>query len=154
MDKNKIMVAFLLGCPTFQTSSLFFNFAEAKDDVSVFIKDADKKLKTYIDGSVLRAYTFSIISCKSVTQNAIISAATDENIESLAEVQAIIDWINQEAEERRFPLFDTNCIVDEMQCLTDDPGLYSVDASVDPPLAKYTITIQIQYLDKSKMIFT
>lgn len=151
-EKNQSIIEYLLTCPSFVQSSLFFNFAEEEDGTNQFIKIADETKKKYIDGSELKTYTFNIISYKSVASNAVVAEYSDENMEDMAEAQAIITWVNEQNDIRNFPDFGEKCTVDDIRCLTNDPDLFGVDTSVDPPLAKYSIVIQIEYLDTTKSL--
>lgn len=153
-DKNSSIIEYLLECPYFAGSSLFFNFAEEDDGTNQFIKIADDTNVSYVDGSKLKTYTFNIISYKSVSHSAIIPEFDDENMSELAEVQAIINWINEQDENHNYPNFGEGYHVDSIKCLTNDPNLFGLDTESDPPLAKYSIVIQIEYLDKTKMLFS
>lgn len=63
MDKNQAVIDFLLKCPQIKENPLFFNFAEAKDNNKQIVTIANDKSvnKGFVDGSVLRRYTFTII---------------------------------------------------------------------------------------------
>ena len=75
MDKNKSVIDFLLQCPQIKDNPLFFNFAEAQDNNKQFVTAANSKSisKEYIDGSVLKQYTFTIIDYRSVSYQAIVA---------------------------------------------------------------------------------
>lgn len=156
MDKNEAMIKFLLTCPTIQANPLFFNFASEEDGSNHFITETDSKKRTYVDGSVLKQYTFTIASYYAVSHNAIIddvesaSILADENIENMAKVQEILDWIEEQADSQNYPDFGEKCVVDDMSPLTSDPDLDGIDTSVNPPIARYSIGVRVMYLDKSK----
>ena len=166
VDKNQAMIDFLITCPVIQNSPLFFNFAKAKEDNNQFILlSNDIRLnEPYIDGSVLKQYKFILVTYKSLSLNPIVKVASigenqpsatdmtnypNENLAEIAEFQAIIDWVNEQAEANNFPNFGSNCIIDSMRVLSDNPSLYDVDESVSPPVARYSISIQVDYLDNS-----
>jgi hypothetical protein len=151
-ELTQAVVDFLLDCPYIE--KLFFNFAEAADGNNQFIKDVDTTLKKYIDGGQLRCYTYTIVSYHAVSHNPLVDEIgfADENMENLNNVQNIIDWVNEQNELRNYPSFGQDIVIDSMECLTDDPSLNGVDVSQNPPLAKYSFTIRIQYLDNSKAI--
>lgn len=153
IDKNKAIVNFLLGCETFQTYQLYFNYAEESDNANQVITMADKVRKSYVDGSEDKTYTFTLVSYKSIEHIPLISPETDGNISDMAAVQEIMDWINEQGRQHNFPDFGENCTIDSMKCLSDDPDLFGVDRSVTPPLAKYSFVIQIEYLDTSKVLW-
>lgn len=157
MDKNKAIIEYLFGCPTIANNPLFFNFAEAEDNNKQIITAAnDKKLsKPYIDGSVLKLFTFTIIDYRSVIYQALVNDPNypNENVEEILDVQSIIDWIETQNDLCNYPDFGSDCLVEQIQALSDSPNLNGVDTSGSPSLAKYSVSIQVQYLDKSKVLW-
>jgi len=157
MDKNIAMIKFLLDCPTIQENPLFFNFANEEDGNNHFITEKDTKKRSFIDGSILKQYTFSIASYSSVTHNAVVkeddNILMNENIENMAKVQAILDWINEQAENQNFPDFGEGCKVESMETLTTDPDIDGIDTSVNPPIARYSVGVKLDYLDTSKQLW-
>lgn len=155
MDKNQLMVEFLQTCPTIKDNPLFFNFGNVEDNAhQLTINSDDVALqKPYIDGSVLKRYTCSIDSFKSVACIPVLEVNTDENIEDLAEVQNLLDWINEQGENFNFPNFGESISVEEMKTLSAKPVLLGVESSLNPPMAIYRITIQIDYIDNTKRLW-
>lgn len=157
MDKNQAVIDFLLDCPQIQANPLFFNFLNAKDNnKQILTQTNDVNIdRPYIDGSVMRRFTFSIVDFKSVAFLAIPKDPTksSENVDDMAEVQDILDWITEQADDQNFPDFGENCVVDRMWVSTSTPNLNGVDTSVTPALAKYSMSIQIEYLDNSKKLW-
>lgn len=165
VDKNQAVIDFLLNCPTIQSHPLFFNFLNARDNNKQIITQAnDVSLnRNFIDGSVLKRYTFSIIDFRSASFDAIprneipgTTTSTDyisENVEDMFDVQGIMDWINEQADAESYPDFGDDCFIDSMKTTSDNPSLNGVDTSVAPALAKYSMSIQIDYLDKTKAIW-
>lgn len=153
VDKNQAMIDFLLNCPVIQNNPLFFNFARAKEDNNQFILlSNDTKLnEPYIDGSVLKQYRFILLSYKTASFNPVIkvSGYPDENLSEIAEFQKVIDWVKEQSEANVFPDFGPDCIIDSMNVLSENPTLYDIDETTAPPVARYSITIQIDYLDNS-----
>lgn len=156
MDKNKAVIDFLIQCPAIQNSSLYFNFTQAEDDNKQFVTTANDKLmnKTFVDGSVQKRYTFTIIDYRSVAYQALVKdpdyVSLNENVEELLDVQSIMDWISEQAENHNYPDFGTDCFIDDMRTLTENPNTNGVDTSLTPALAKYSISVQIDYIDYSK----
>lgn len=156
VDKNKAVIDFLIQCPAIQNSSLYFNFTEVEDDNKQFVTTANDKLmnRTFIDGSVQKRYTFTIIDYRSVVYQALVKdpefIAVNENVEELLDVQGIMDWINEQADNHNYPDFGEDCLVDDMRTLTENPNTNGVDTSLTPALAKYSISVQIDYIDYSK----
>lgn len=158
MDKNEAMIKFLMQCPTIQENPLFFNFAEEEDGNNHFITEKDTKKKTYIDGSVLKQYTFTIASYCSVSHNAVLKDTDtdniiDENIENMAKVQAVLDWIDEQSDNRNYPDFGAECEVEDMSTLTTDPDIDGIDTSVNPPIARYSVGVKLMYRDCSKQVW-
>lgn len=159
IDKNQAVINFLLQCPQIASSKLFFNFINGSvDDKQIITTASDRQThKPFIDGSVMKRYTFTIIDFRSVTYQAIVKTTTpgypNENVEEMLDVQGIVDWVMDKAEAREFPDFGTDCVIDGMKTLTDTPNLNGVDRQASPPLAKYSIAIQIDYIDNTKRIW-
>ena len=156
-DKNQAVISFLFTCPALASSSLFFNFINAKNDNKQLITlTNDISLhRPYIDGSVLKRYTFTLIDFKSISYNALVNLTgySDENVDDMLEVQQIIDWITLQNDRRNYPNFGPDMQIEEMRALSDNPNLNGIDNSVQPALAKYSVSIQIDYVDSSKAIW-
>lgn len=161
VDKNQAVIDFLLTCYQIRSNPLFFNFLNAKDGSKQIITQSnDKALNhNYVDGSVMKRYTFSLIDFRSVAYQAIpvvgttLEVYSTENVEELFDIQGIMDWVQEQADARNFPDFGDDCIIEDMKTTTENPNLNGVDTSVSPALAKYSMSIQIDYLDTSKVIW-
>lgn len=157
VDKNQAIIDFLIQCPTIANNPLFFNFLDAKDDNKQIITQANDTImnRKYIDGSVLKRFTFTIIDFRSVAFQPIPKATgyVSENVEELFDVQGIMDWVNEQADLGNYPDFGTDCFIDSMITTSNNPNLNGVDTQVVPALAKYSMSIQIDYIDKSKSIW-
>ena len=157
MDKNKAVIDFLLTCDYIKNNPLFFNFGEAKSDNKQIVTIAnDTRVNTpFIDGSVRKRYTFTIIDYKSVAYKAIPrrEGATDENLENAFESQQVIDWVEEQSDLHNYPDFGVDCKIDDMRVVTDQPNMNGVDRNITPALAKYSISIRIDYIDYSKAIW-
>ena len=157
MDKNKAIIKYLMQCPTIKNNPLFFNFGEVEDNSKQIVTTStDKNIeRPYIDGSVLKRYTFTIIDYRSVIYQALVTIEGDdnENVEDMMDVQSIIDWIDEQNDNYNFPDFGNDCVVEEITALTDIPDLNGVDKDWSPNLAKYSIAIRVQYLDNTKKIW-
>ena len=71
----------------------------------------------------------------------------------MASVQDIVDWIAEQNELRNYPDFGEKCRIEDMTVLTDNPNLNGIDTNTSPALAKYSMSIQIQYIDSSKRVW-
>lgn len=155
-DKNTAVIKFLMSCPIIQENPLFFNFANEEDGNNHFITETDKMKKRYIDGSVLKQYTFTIASYKSVAHLAVVEeedSFNNQNIEDMAMVQSILDWIEEQASNCNYPDFGEMFPVESMETVTTDPDLDGIDTSVNPPIARYSIAVRIEYLDNTKKLW-
>ena len=157
VDKNESIITYLLGCPVIADNPLFFNFINAKDNNNQIITSGnDTALQVkYVDGSILKEYIFTIVLFKSVSQNAVVKAEgyPDENVTDLADIQSLIDWINEQDSIYNYPDFGEDCRVDSIETLTSIPVLEAVDTSIQPALGRYSIAIRIPYLDTSKVLW-
>jgi hypothetical protein len=156
MDKNRAIIAYLQQCPHIQDNPLFFNFADQSDGNNHLITNSDKTKSQYIDGSALKIYTFTIACYKDVAYNPLgdyDASRFDENIENMAIVQDILNWIERQSYDKNYPDFGEGYQIDDIRVLTNDPNV-GVDTSTNPPLARYSISIEIEYLDNTKKFWT
>ena len=172
-SKEEAMINFICQCPQIRDNPLFFNFINAKPDNKQFVTVGNEARthRPFINGSVLKRYTFTLIDFRSATYQPIpkevVTTTTtttnnntgissqpinNENVEEFIDVQGIIDWLEEQADNRQFPDFGDKCIVDSMKVLTDNPVLNGVDTQIKPALAKYSFTIQVDYIDYTKAI--
>lgn len=156
-DKNQAVIDFLLECPQIANNPLFFNVINAKDnDKQIITQSNEKSLnRTFIDGSVMKRFTFTIIDFRSVIYQPLpkVEGYTSENVEEMFDVQGIMNWVNAQADEQNYPDFGNDCQIDSMRTTSENPNLNGVDTSVSPALAKYSMSIQIDYIDTSKAVW-
>lgn len=155
VDKNQAVVNFLLTCPAIQNSNLYFNFTEAEDNNKQIVTLANEKAlhKAFIDGVVEKQYTFTIIDFKAMTPKPVVEGRVDENVDDMLEVQELIDWVTEQDELGNFPNFGENCEIENIRALTDNPNLNGIDSNISPALAKYSVSVQIDYLDNTKRLW-
>lgn len=157
VDKNKAIIDFIITCPEILNSPLYFNFINAGDSNKQIVTEANDYYtqKPYVDGSVARLYSFTIIDFRSISDQAIVklSGYDSENVDDLADVQALINWISEQEDIRNYPDFGEDCVIDRMRCTSDVPNLVGINTDLTPPLAMYSVTIQIDYTDYSKVIW-
>ena len=158
MNKDRIMLDYLVSCPSISDKSLFFNYAEGQDDTNHFVTQATdvKRNIKYVDGSEEKIYSFSLIAYKSLGTQAVdkSNVESDENLDELTEVQTLIDWITEQSETGEYPNFGESCQIDTMYCTTDKPVFMGAFTdTVGTPTAKYSMTIVIEYLDTTKKIW-
>ena len=157
INKNQAVIDYLITCPTILNSPLYFNFINAKNDTNQLLTVSNDQYTnvSYIDGSVKRIYTFTILTFKSAADIAVVKASgyPNENLSDMHDIQALIDWIKEQEELHNYPDFGEDCIVESITPTTDEPNFDGIDEQVSPPLAVYSTSIQIEYLDMSKKIW-
>lgn len=157
VDKTQAMIEYLLTCPKIEGSPLYFNFVKASDEDKQFVTASNEKTlhQPYIDGSVMKRFTFTIIDFRSVAYQELpkLAISSNENVEEYVDVQGIIDWVTEQNLLKNFPNFGEDCIIDEIRTTSENPNLNGVDTSSNPVLAKYSVSIQIDYLDNSQRIY-
>lgn len=156
-DKQEAIINYILQCPQIKDTPLYFNFINAKDNTSQIVTTANDRFldKPYITGSVEKQYSFRILIFKSITDDALVKLEgfAHENVEELAYVQALIDWISEQNELKNLPDFGEDCDVDSIETSAETPRLEGINMEVAPPLAMYSVTIRIHYVDNSKNIW-
>lgn len=162
-SKEQAIIDFLITCDSIKNSPLYFNFINAQDKNKQIITLPNEKSidQPFVNGSIRKRYTFTIIDFRSVSYNALVTALgtttgsqiPNENVDEFLDVQGIIDWITQQNKARNYPDFGESCIIEEMRALTDNPNLNGVDTKVKPSLAKYSVSIQIDYIDNSEVLW-
>ena len=157
-DINTAIIEYLQTCPYLQNLKVYFNFAQATDNIKqlVTVATSTNTVKSYIDGSKDRTYSITIIDYRSVAYQPLVNAQGDypnENVEEFLDVQGIIEWVSEQNDLRNFPNFGNDYVVEEVSTTTDIPNLNGVDTSIQPTLAKYSVTIQVKYLDKTKVLW-
>lgn len=157
INKNQAVIDYLITCPTILNSPLYFNFINAKNNTNQLLTVSNDQYTnvSYIDGSVKRIYTFTILTFKSAADIAVVKASgyPNENLSDMHDIQALIDWIKEQEELHNYPDFGEDCIVESIAPTTDEPNFDGIDEQVSPPLAVYSTSIQIEYLDISKKIW-
>lgn len=156
-DKNKAVIEYLLTCPAIRDNSLFFNFAKETDNSTQIVTHGDDTIldESYVDGSVMKIFTFTMLIYKAVTYNPVVKVENlvDENVADVSDIQDLIDWLVTQNKNKVFPNFGTSCIIDSVEPTTNRPTLKGVNNQVQPPLAQYQVVIRITYLDTSNRIW-
>ena len=157
VDKNKATLNFIATYPGTVTSPIFMNFINAKDDDIQFMTDSnDVSLnRVFVDGSKMKQYTFVLVITKSITDLAVAKdEMASENLDDMAEIQAFMDWINEQGENEIYPDFGEQCVIEEMHTTSENPSLDGINTEVSPALALYSMEIRIDYIDYSKVIWS
>ena len=157
VDKNQAIIEYLSACPIIANNKLFFNFAEEGNNSNQIIVSGDDVAlnKPFIDGSVMKRYTFTLFIYKAVSFNPVVKMPgyPDENVTDISDAQSLLDWIIEQNDQLVFPNFGKECIIESVEPQTNKPILNGVAKEIQPPLAQYSITVRVTYLDKSKKIW-
>lgn len=156
MDKNQAITDFFQTYADISDNPLFFNFGDIENNayqLNVSTNDISLNRK-YIDGSELRRYTIYVDNFKSVSTIPVVEGRPTENLADMQEVQNLLDWIIEQADNHNYPDFGEDCIIDSMSSLTTEPALVGIDSTMNPPIAIYRIVIRIDYIDTSKKLWS
>ena len=157
MDKTEAIIQYLLTCPKIENSPLYFNFINPQDEDKQYVTDSNEKTlhKQYIDGSVDKRFTFTIIDYRSIAyqEMARYQITANESVEEFLDVRELIEWIDEQNDLKNFPDFGQQCIIERISTGSEDPNLNGVDTQANPVLAKYSISIMVDYLDTSKTLW-
>lgn len=155
VDKTQAIIEYLLTCPKIENTPLYFNFIKPEDEDKQILTSANEKTldKPFIDGSVSKRFTFTIVDYRSVAyqEMARYQITANESVEEFLDVQELIDWVNEQQELQNYPDFGDTCVIERIGTGAENPNLNGVDTQSNPVLAKYSISIQIDYLDISKV---
>lgn len=157
IDKTQATINFILTYDGIATSPIFVNFISAKDNDVQLLTDSNdiSTNRKFIDGSVMKQYTFSIVVTRSITETAIAKDELDnENITDMADIQQFMDWVNAQGEDHTYPDFGEECVIEEMHTTAENPSLDGINTDVSPALALYSMEIRIDYIDYSKVIWS
>lgn len=157
MDKNKALINYLITCEDIMNTPLYLNFVNAKNGVhQIQTLESDKNINLpYIDGSVKKRYSLTLITYLTISINPLVKVENinNENVADLATVQKLIDWIDEQNTNHNYPNFGNDCVIDEIGTTSNNPRLDQIDATQSNPLARYSFTIYVDYIDNSKRIY-
>lgn len=157
MDKNKATIEYLLTCEAIRKSPLYFNLSQGKAGSKLFVTQGEDKNieEPYIDGSVKKRYSLTVISYCSMSTTPIAKTRgkSDKNMEDYADVQSLMDWIQSQKSENSFPNFGGECIIEDMDTTSSNPIIDMIDATQTPPVAKYSFTMRVEYIDNSEVLW-
>lgn len=145
MDYITPFITWLLQSEYIKNSPLFLNAMQAQDNnVQIVTQQiSDNKVKTYVDGSKSYPITFFINNFKSISYNQLVKnlITGNENVSDLLEVSKVIEFVKDMESKGNYPKFADNITVERIYCQYKTPATPTVDSSVSPPLAKFTIPI-------------
>lgn len=153
MTKNEIMLAYVQRCPGI--NQLYFTAGEARaGNTQITAASVETAAQTaYIDGSRLRHLDYSLIWFRPISIVPVRNPATGQYNQPVAEVddiQSIIDWVEERNAANDLPDFGEGYVVDSVSCLQAVPQLLGIDTSYSPPMARYTFTLRVEFLDLTR----
>ena len=119
-------------------TKLFFNFSGTEDEATVISTAGDIVLETYIDGSQRRRYSFELIRYLPAT----FEPNDPGNIAMMEDVEAIIEWVREQAASGNLPAFPNGQTAEEISVLDEYAGFV---VGQDDNMAKYMIPFAIDY---------
>lgn len=123
---------------------LNFNFSpESPDNFSFVTNYSDRVRKKYVRVGAEKEYGFSIIIIKAYS-----SGADDLNLEAMNFTQAFMDWIDEQDNLKKYPVFPDNCQVKKMETLQNMPNLAGVNT--EEGLARYMIQCRLIYFEREE----
>lgn len=141
---NTAMIDFMKQCPAIEY--MYEVFSEMEDGTQLFEPTTtDNYITTYIDGRKRKRLDFTISNFVSITTNS--NSTTSENILEIEEMQEIINWFNLQVKKRNYPNFGDFVEIDEMYSLQAQPNLAGVNYELSPPLAQYTLSFSVEYIE-------
>lgn len=115
-----------------------FNFSDdSPDSIGIMPSYGETVVKRFINGDCLKEYPFSIVITRDY------STGQDEvNLEAMNMCQSIMQWIDKQNEQKNFPVFPDNCIVESIENMQNLPNISNVSEGKS---ARYVIQIKITY---------
>lgn len=137
MDKNKTVFEWIKQCPVFER--LYFNFGTAEANTCMFIPvPADRTVRKDIFGNETKQYDFAVSSFSFVDDTTFDGA---ENIEGMALLQQLTEWIELQNKERSFPDFGAECSVEKIEVVQNIPASLRMQ-NISKYLSQYRITYE------------
>lgn len=151
MDFITPFVNWLLQSEYIRSNKLFINAVKVQDNNIQIVTQqvARNQIVEYVDGSKLYPITFNILNFKSVTYNPLVKSMPEgnENIGDLLEVGKVIEFVKEMEKQGEYPKFGDKYEVQSVYCRYDTPSSPTVNGSLSPTLAKFTIPIVCEVLE-------
>lgn len=143
MTKYEGLVTFLKQYPPLNEILYFNNTQEIADTSSVNTVYSDYAVQEYTCGNSDREFVFAIKQMKQYD-----SAGTSGiNRQTMEEVQAFMDWIDEQNKKRNFPEFPGNCFVYKIENLQNMPEIAGTN---DQGLAEYMFQCRVCYTEERR----
>ena len=143
MTKYEGLVTFLKQYPPLNEILYFNKTQEIADTSSVNTVYSDYVVQEYTCGNSDREFVFAIKQMKQYD-----SAGTSGiNRQTMEEVQAFMDWIDEQNKKRNFPEFPDNCFVYKIENLQNMPEIAGTN---DQGLAEYMFQCRVCYTEERR----
>ena len=155
-NRYEAMLVYLSRCPAMQGVFSFQAGQARSDTVQVLLEAGDaQNNRPFIDGSVEKRFDFTVAFYKPVNHTGYMpdKGAGNLNLEGILDVQQLIDWLSAQNAARNYPDFGEKKQIDSVRSLNNEPVLAWLDGEhYNPPLAKYTVTVRVEYIDYTNAI--
>lgn len=137
MTKSEAMTQYISQYPALQ-SFLYFNaLTENAGQVSIVTNYGEAWERKHMRGHGIKAYDFSV--CLILPQD---SGTNTNNADALEDVQAFMDWIDEQNKKKNFPNFEGAKVL-SIENLQSQPNLALVND--DGSLAKYMFQCRVRF---------
>lgn len=144
---HKSVFDWLMNCPLF--ADLFFIFSNDDNGNVVMtpnelinsITDANQDIKTYVDNSKIRLYTFTVVNFLPFVNEQ--NEAAEVNINFVEQCGKIAEWIDEQILNKNFPDFGEKRQLLDVELLNLSEGISASDENG----AKYMFAVRFKYFD-------
>ena len=143
MTKYEGLVTFLKQQPPLNEILYFNKTQEIADTSSVNTVYSDYTVQEYTCGNSDREFVFAIKQMKQYDS----SGTSGINRQTMEEVQAFMDWIDEQNKKRNFPEFPDNCFVYKIENLQNMPEIAGTN---DQGLAEYMFQCRVCYTEERR----
>ena len=122
---------------------LYFNFSDTTNGtVTIATSSGNRNLKTYADGSEMKAYDFALIQYKPLNT---VDVNSNENAEIMFDAEKLMEWLDEQEKKKNYPYFQ-GCFVTKVENLQNMPSV----AGMNDTEAKYLFSCRITYLQPKR----
>lgn len=155
-NRYEAMLAWLAGCPAMEGVFSFQAGRAESDSIQVLTEAGDSQNnRSFIDGSIEKRFDFVVAFYKAVNHTGYVldRGSANLNLEGILDVQELIDWLDAQNAARNYPDFGEKKQIDSVRSVNNEPMLAWIDGEhYSPPVAKYTVTVRVEYTDYTNAI--
>lgn len=155
-SRYEAMLKYLAKCPALQ-GIFSFQASHAKGNTVQILTESGEAQnnRKFIDGSIEKRFDFVVAFYKSVNTAGYVvdKGSANNNLEGLLDVQELIDWLEAQNRAGNYPDFGEGNQIDRVLSMNNEPLLAWIDGvHYSPPMAKYTVTVRVEYIDYTNSI--